>query len=514
MLALTRSTHATPMFTLTVFASRPEISALDRAGPLKMQTHRKCPPRRLSPLEWIVTRHRRAAASPLESALTRLLALNSFRFRTYIKHPGAGPSFASSHMTHRPRSGLSGKDNVPTARMNNFYQQFAATAERFAARPAIEVQRRDSLDRFTYAELRSMVERAADFLAGRGIVAGDRCAILADNDARWCAAYLGVLRIGGVAVPLDTAYKPQQIAALLRDCGARILFTSPRYLPGALEAGKLANFDDILAQPVPDSGTLPAASSNASAPTPGPATPEDPAVILYTSGTTSDPKGVVLTHANLLAEMEAVFKVVRVDDRDTNLGVLPLFHALAQMANLLLPFSIGAKVVFLEALNTDELLRALRDRGVTAFCCVPQFFYLIHQRVTQQVAAAGRARRFAFRALLRLNGWLRETAGINLGPVVFRRVHDVLGREMRLLVTGGSRFDPVIHCDLYRLGFSLLQAYGLTESSGAASVTRPGDKLTDSVGPPLPGIEVKIVPGESGAAESAAAASAEAPDRK
>jgi len=419
---------------------------------------------------------------------------------------------------------------VPTTRIDNFYQQFAATAERFGARPAIEVQRRDSLDRFTYAELRTMVERAAGFLAGRGIAAGDRCAILADNDARWCAAYLGVLRLGGVAVPLDTAYKPQQIAALLRDCGAKIVFTSPRYLSGALQAVKLAgtatqivllyrssdaadlaNFDDILAQPVSASGTLPASSSSASAAAPGPAMPEDPAVILYTSGTTSDPKGVVLTHANLLAEMEAVFEVVHVDDRDTILGVLPLFHALAQMANLLLPFSIGARVVFLEALNTDELLRALRDRGVTAFCCVPQFFYLIHQRVTQQVAAAGRARRLAFRALLGLNGWLRETAGINLGPVVFRRIHDVLGREMRLLVTGGSRFDPVIHRDLYRLGFSLLQAYGLTESSGAASVTRPGDKLTDSVGPPLPGVEVKIVPGESGAPEPAAAASAEAP---
>src|SRR5712692_10671789 len=161
--------------------------------------------------------------------------------------------------------------------------------------------------------------------------AGERCAILADNDARWCAAYLGVLRIGGVAVPLDTAYKPQQIAALLGDCGARIVFTSPRYLPGALEAvklagtatqivllyrasdaGDLANFDDILAQPAPDSGTLPASPSAASAATPGRAGPEDPAVILYTSGTTSDPKGVVLTHANLLAEMEAVFKVLHV----------------------------------------------------------------------------------------------------------------------------------------------------------------------------------------------------------
>src|SRR5713226_363 len=93
LLALTMTTHATPMFTLTDSASRPEVSALDRAGSLEMQTHQICPPRRLSPLEWIVTRHRRAPASLLESALTKLLALKSFRFCTYVKRPGVALFF-------------------------------------------------------------------------------------------------------------------------------------------------------------------------------------------------------------------------------------------------------------------------------------------------------------------------------------------------------------------------------------------------------------------------------------
>src|SRR5713101_443255 len=91
LLPLTMSAQATPMFVVTDSASRPEISALDRAGPLAMQTHEECPTRRLSPLEWIITRHRRAPASYLESALTKLLALKSFRFRTYVKHPGVPP---------------------------------------------------------------------------------------------------------------------------------------------------------------------------------------------------------------------------------------------------------------------------------------------------------------------------------------------------------------------------------------------------------------------------------------
>jgi len=399
--------------------------------------------------------------------------------------------------------------------MNNFYEQFAATAERFASRTAIEVQRRDQIDRFTYAQLRSMAERTAAFLTALGpnssvpwLARGERAAILADNDARWCAAYFGVLRLGGVAVPFDTAYKPKQIATLLRDSDAKVLFASQKYLSAAREALALAGTETHL---VPLDGSAP--DGDAAGPasldhilTPSaretqtiglpscPAAPADPAVILYTSGTTCDPQGVVLSHGNLLAEREAAFQVVRADEHDIILGVLPLFHALAQMANLLLPFSIGACVVFLESVNSAELLRALRERNITIFCCVPQFFYLIHQRVFREVAAAGFARRLAFRTLLGLNGWLRDVASINLGPLVFRRVHDVLGPSMRFLVTGGSRFDPAIGRDLYRLGFAVLQAYGLTESSGAATLTRPDGKYTDSVGRPLPGVEVKVLP--------------------
>jgi long-chain acyl-CoA synthetase len=223
--------------------------------------------------------------------------------------------------------------------------------------------------------------------------------------------------------------------------------------------------------------------------------------MLYTSGTTSDPKGVVLTHGNLNAEREGVLAVVGVSEHDCVLGVLPLFHALAQMANLLLPLSIGARVVFLESVNTTELLRALSERGVTVFACVPQFFYLIHQRVMQEVTRAALPKRLAFRTLLGANGALR-VAGVNLGPALFRQVHRGLGGRMRFLISGGSRFDPAIGRDLHRLGFDILQAYGLTETSGAATVMRPGDRHVESVGQPLPNTEVRILPRDSGDEET------------
>jgi long-chain acyl-CoA synthetase len=386
--------------------------------------------------------------------------------------------------------------------MQNFYELFDDAAREHAGHVAVEIQRRETIDRISYERLREMAERTAAWLAVIGIEPGDRCAILADNDAHWCAAYLGILRRGAVAVPLDTAYKPSQIDTLLRDSGAGVMFTSAKYIETVLSARQssgrecrlvmlhgehadTASFDGMV------SGRIPAPPLPVC-----PAGPDDPAVILYTSGTTSDPKGVVLTNANLIAERQGAFSVVRVTDEDCILGVLPLFHALAQMANLLLPFSIGARVVFLETVNTTELLRALKERGVTIFACVPQFFYLIHQRVTAEVEKRGAMARRLFRSLLAANARLRRI-GLNLGPLVFGRVHAVVGRRMRIMVTGGSRFDPDIGRDLYALGFNILQAYGLTETSGAATLMRPGDHHLTTVGPPLPGVEIRIAPRET-----------------
>jgi long-chain acyl-CoA synthetase len=222
------------------------------------------------------------------------------------------------------------------------------------------------------------------------------------------------------------------------------------------------------------------------------ASPGATAVILYTSGTTADPKGVVLTHANLLAERDAAFAVVNVSEHDSVLGVLPLFHALAQLANLLLPFAVGARVVFLETLTSAELVRALSERRITIFACVPQFFYLIHQRILGEVGRGGWAARKAFHMLLAVSSRLRRL-GVNVGPRLFARVHRLLGRQMRLFVTGGSKFDPAIGRDFYALGFTILQAYGLTETSGAATITSPDEAHLDTVGRALPGQEIRTL---------------------
>ncbi|MGH9704519.1 MAG: AMP-binding protein [Candidatus Acidiferrales bacterium] len=380
----------------------------------------------------------------------------------------------------------------------NLYSRIAEIARKFPDRVAFTVQHREELESVRYVELLARAESAACSLAARGIASGEKCAILADNGIAWCVGYLGILRLAGIAVPFDTHYNAPQVAILLKDSGAKIILTSRRYLAVAEEALQIAALSAeiiLLSGDSPGKRSLdeipPAGAAGANSCT---AIRLDPAVILYTSGTTSDPKGVVLTHGNLLAEAEAAFQLISVNEKDVVLGVLPLFHALAQVANLLLPLLVGASVIFLEELNTAELARALRERQPTVFCCVPKFFYLIHERVFGEAAKMGFPRSMIFRMLLRISGFLRRFAGMNPGPFFFRRVHSVFGGRIRFLVTAGARFEPAIGRDYYRLGFPLMEGYGLTESSGAATCTRPGEGGLGTVGAALPGVELKIFP--------------------
>jgi len=373
--------------------------------------------------------------------------------------------------------------------MPNFYTRMADAARRFPGHIAIEWIGPAGSEVTTYEALLEESRRAAGWLTGPASVRrGDRIAILAGNDARWVAMYLGALQCGIVVVPLDTAYTPQQVHTIVADSGAQVLFTTSRYLENARQAAALAS------TPPPDVVLLSEWSFAGATPPPADLDPGDPAVLLYTSGTTADPKGVVLTHANLDAERAGVLSVVEADDRDVVLGVLPLFHALAQMANLWLPLSIGARVVYLETVSSTALLDALQTRAVTILACVPQFFYLIHQRVTGEMGRRGAIARALFRSLLNANVLLRDRLGWNPGRRVFARVHHALGPAMRLLITGGSRFDPGIARDLYGLGVSLYNGYGLTETSGAASIVRRGDRFTTSVGPPIPEVDIRIGP--------------------
>ena len=408
--------------------------------------------------------------------------------------------------------------------MPTFYQRIQEAAQKFPDNIALEIQRQQTVERVTFAELTSMSESVANWLSTR-IPRDARVAILAANHPRWVAAYLGIIAAGRTAVPLDTAFHADQVKTLLIDSGASLLFCDGKHLPVAMEAVERINVrlvmtsaaseraemslspnpthrterDEWGAQGLTSPGKEVLAADLDSIFAIGPAgfqpvvpAESDLAALLYTSGTTADPKGVMLTHANLVGEANAVLAVVKIGPEDALLGILPMFHVLAQMANLFLPLFNGARVVYLETLNTTELLRALQERNITAFCVVPQFFYLIHERILKELHKRGKLTLSLVHALMALNRGLRRI-GINAGKFFFGKIHATFGARMRYLVTGGSRFDPAIARDFYSFGIDVLNAYGLTETTGGAFLNPPGHIVFGSVGKPFPGVEAKIV---------------------
>ena len=237
---------------------------------------------------------------------------------------------------------------------------------------------------------------------------------------------------------------------LLKDSGSSLIFSDTKHLPIARDAIKGNQKSESCSPTLPTilrrsyAILIRSSPPDREASPPVPVTTDDLASLIYTSGTTADPKGVMLTHANLLGEVEAVFAWAHLGPDDALLGVLPLFHVLSQMANLLLPLVAGARTLSISTLNTTELLRALGERQITAFAVVPQFFNLIHDKIFNEVSQKGAATRIAFGLMRRVTVLLRR-ARLNPGPIFFGkdsralRQKDALPGDRRLALRSANR---------------------------------------------------------------------------
>ncbi|MEO6773836.1 MAG: AMP-binding protein, partial [Kofleriaceae bacterium] len=219
------------------------------------------------------------------------------------------------------------------------------------------------------------------------------------------------------------------------------------------------------------------------------------ASLIFTSGTTGTPKGVMLTHKNLtsmVSKLSALFTLYR---HDTLLSVLPLHHTFEFSAGFLMPLAAGASIDYLEEVEADSLAHALEHEGITGMVGVPALWQLLERKIYKNVSDAGVLVEKAFDAVIDLNRALRDKLPWDLatGKAMFFPVHRKLGGRMRLLISGGSALPADTMKTFQGLGFNLYEGYGMTESSPVLTVTRPGEKvIPGSVGRALPGLDVKI----------------------
>jgi long-chain acyl-CoA synthetase len=339
----------------------------------------------------------------------------------------------------------------------------------------------------TYGEFLSLVERITFFLTKCGLNKGDRVAIISENRPGWCASYIAILMCGGITVPIDVQLNEEEIKNLLTDSETKIVFYSFKTEPAVLKSVEGSNIKGINLDSL-DTGheTVPSIQTISFS-----ALPDDIASIIYTSGTTGKPKGVMLTHQNFCSDADAVINSGLVTHDDNLLSILPLHHTYPFMCTFLVPVFMGAAVTFAPGLKAAELISAIKDNGVTIVIGVPRLFEMIRNGIISKMKEMKSVSGLLL-ALVRLSGKMRRNLGVNIGKIVFKSIHKNFGR-VRFFACGGARLEPSVMAELEALGFTVLEGYGLTETSPIITFNPLKKRKPGSAGKPLPGVEIKII---------------------
>lgn len=383
----------------------------------------------------------------------------------------------------------------------------------------------------SWVQLAEQVRATARGLIALGVKPGERVAIMAYNRPEWLVADLAIMAAGAITVPIYHTSTTAQSNYILERAGAQVAFVA-RSEKAEMLATCAAPLRQIIAlDPVGDSPgscglDYPALLARGRADTGGEAerelagrlaalTPESCATIIFTSGTTGSPKGVMLTHANLLANAAAGLAAVAVDERDLCLSFLPLSHSFERTAGQFLMLLAGATIAYAASIRT--VADNLREVRPTIVLGVPRFFEKLHGRILDAVQAAPPIRQQLFAWAMAVGRQRSESAGPAAPPglsdrlrylladlLVFRQFRARLGGRLRFFVSGGAPLDPELVRFFLAAGIQILEGYGLTEHSPVIAVNRFNRVRPGTVGEPLPGCQVKILADGEVAVKSAA----------
>lgn len=384
---------------------------------------------------------------------------------------------------------------------------FDTSVKRFPTRVAMRIERDGRKEQYTFSDVRELTLRAAGFLAKNGIASGSRVILFSHNMPEWGLSYFGILKTGATAIPIDPASSDTEIVNFARAGEASAIILSERLEaehPGLKKALRDAGLD-VKAWTFGEVFEMRSETEEAkrTALLPAKIHSNSIASLIFTSGTTGTPKAVMLSHKNFVNMVSMLSSVLEMDLTDGVLSVLPMHHTFEFSAGFLTPFSNGTQITYLNELNAEELSHAIENGHVTGMVGVPALWEMLHRRIKTRLRERGDWLADLADNVIDFNAWIRDNTPFNLGPIIFFPIHQGMGGKMRYLISGGSALSEKVQKDLHGLGFTVLEGYGLTESSPVLTVARPGNKLLKgSVGKPLPGVEVKIdSPDENGVGE-------------
>jgi long-chain acyl-CoA synthetase len=346
----------------------------------------------------------------------------------------------------------------------------------------------------TYSELSEKVRRISDYLIEQGVERGERIAILSESRPEWALAFFAAIRSGAIAVPLDIKLTEKELASILANSEPRLLFVSSQMLktarslqdqlPFLIEvvvidqretAGDYRSLDQLRAAAAYEGREREF---------------DETALIVYTSGTTGAPKGVMISFRNLAYQVMNVECVMKLTSKDVLLSMLPLNHLLELTCGLLGVLYAGGAICYCHSLFPHEIAEVMREKRVTAMITVPLFLKILKGSIEKEVERTGITNRRLFRVAARVAPW---TGPRFVRRLLFSKVHKQFGGRLKTFISGGAPLDPEVETFFCRLGIPIYQGYGLTETSPVISVNTPKANRPTSVGQPLDGVRVRIL---------------------
>jgi len=367
---------------------------------------------------------------------------------------------------------------MPLESLSNVVKTYAAHGDEIAVR-----QRRGyRMETWTYGRIAEEANRLARELELRGIAKGDAVLLWSENSAEWIIAFLGCLLCGVVIVPIDHASTMEFACRVAREVNAKLIFRAgaPKGC-AAIPCFPLESLPAVLAR------------HDSSPYAPPPLSRQDTLEIIFTSGTTAEPRGVVISHGNVLANIEPLEKEMRRYLRYEKLvhplrflNLLPLSHVFGQILGVFIPPMLAATVVFIDSLKPSDLIDMIRRERVSVLVAVPRFIESLQREVQRQEERRGNTEPFQNNFALAekehfLKRWWR-----------FRRIHTRLGWKFWAFISGGAALPEQVETFWNRLGYAVIQGYGMTETTSLISLNHPFRSARGSIGKVFPGMEVRV----------------------
>ncbi|MBN1129644.1 MAG: AMP-binding protein [Chitinispirillaceae bacterium] len=368
-----------------------------------------------------------------------------------------------------------------------------------AARECLHIKRDGRYRTWTYADFRRDLNKLSSVLKKHGIGKGANAAVIGENTPEWVIAFHAIALTGACVVPIDPNFPATEIESIMTLTESKIVFCAPVYLPlfRALRK-KLSSLEMIvvmspgLTGDEPDFHRLVADGDPDYDGFGGTFDPNDPMAIIFTSGTTGRPKGVVLCQKNYTVVGNHAIARMELTHADTVLSVLPLHHVLGFAASVAGPLQGGMDIVFVPALKGPLILEALREKQVTMLPAFPKLIAAFYDNIHLNVRKKGPVVRILFGVLTFLSRTLGTILGTGFRRKLFGTVHRSFGRKLRVIISGGAALGEKCWNGFQTMGFNILEGYGLTETFGPITVCPFRDPRLRSVGPILPENEVRI----------------------